>query len=31
MVRYADDLAVLGPTKQAASEAQQLLATWLGT
>jgi RNA-directed DNA polymerase len=31
LVRYADDLAVLCPTKQAAIEAQHLLATWLGT
>jgi RNA-directed DNA polymerase len=31
LVRYADDLAVLCPTKQAAIDAQHLLATWLGT
>jgi RNA-directed DNA polymerase len=31
LVRYADDLAVLCPTKQAAIEAQHRLATWLGT
>jgi RNA-directed DNA polymerase len=31
LVRYADDLAILCPTQQAAIEAQHLLATWLGT
>jgi RNA-directed DNA polymerase len=31
LVRYADDLAVLCATKQAAIDAQHLLATWLGT
>jgi RNA-directed DNA polymerase len=31
LVSYADDLAVLCPTKPAAIEAQHLLATWLGT
>jgi RNA-directed DNA polymerase len=30
LVRYADDLAVLCPTKQEAIEAQDILATWLG-
>jgi len=31
LVRYANDLAVLCPTKQAAIDAQDILATWLGT
>jgi RNA-directed DNA polymerase len=31
LVRYADDLAVLCPTQQAAIDAQHLLATWLET
>jgi RNA-directed DNA polymerase len=31
LVRYADDLAALCPTKQAALDAQHLLATWLWT
>jgi RNA-directed DNA polymerase len=31
LVRYADDLAVLCPTKQAAIDAKHRLATWLGT
>jgi RNA-directed DNA polymerase len=31
LVRYADDLAILCPTKQEAIEAQYILATWLGT
>jgi RNA-directed DNA polymerase len=30
-VRYADDLVVLGPTRQEAIEAKDIVAAWLGT